>query len=54
MASSPPRAHPGVPATSLWPAFVLGLNVWYIQRQLNLVDEAFPGAAPGTPVMLPA
>lgn len=34
--------------------FVFGLNVWYMQRQLNLVVEAFPGATPGTAVSLTA
>ncbi|MFG2432754.1 DUF4234 domain-containing protein [Streptomyces sp. NPDC048590] len=42
------------PAASMWLTFVFGLNVWYMQRQLNLVVEAFPGAAPGTPVTLSA
>ncbi|MEV3932911.1 MULTISPECIES: DUF4234 domain-containing protein [unclassified Streptomyces] len=42
------------PATSMWLMFVFGLNVWYMQRQLNLVVDAYPGAAPGTPVTLAA
>ncbi|MFD6277159.1 DUF4234 domain-containing protein [Streptomyces sp. NPDC060209] len=42
------------PATSMWLMFVLGLNVWYMQRQLNLVVEAYPEAAPGTAVSLAA
>ncbi|MFC9946769.1 DUF4234 domain-containing protein [Streptomyces pratensis] len=40
------------PATSMWLMFVFGLNVWYMQRQLNLVVDAYPGAAPGTQVTL--
>ncbi|MFC8227711.1 DUF4234 domain-containing protein [Streptomyces sp. NPDC057287] len=42
------------PAASMWLAFVFGLNTWYMQRQLNLVVEAYPGAAPGTEVSLAA
>ncbi|MFI2784094.1 DUF4234 domain-containing protein [Streptomyces sp. ALB3] len=40
------------PAASMWLMFVFGLNVWYMQRQLNLVVDAYPGAAPGTQVSL--
>ncbi len=42
------------PAVCTWLALVFGLNLWYIQRQLNLVVEAYPGAAPGTEVPLAA
>ncbi|HWU05800.1 MAG TPA: DUF4234 domain-containing protein [Streptomyces sp.] len=42
------------PAASMWLMFVFGLNVWYMQRQLNLVVEAYPGATPGTAVSLAA
>ncbi|MGW3263163.1 DUF4234 domain-containing protein [Streptomyces sp. NPDC001056] len=42
------------PAVSMWLAFVFGLNIWYMQRQLNLVVDAYPGAAPGTEVQLAA
>ncbi|MFE4211940.1 DUF4234 domain-containing protein [Streptomyces sp. NPDC056844] len=42
------------PATSMWLMFVFGLNVWYMQRQLNLIVDAYPGAAPGTGVSLAA
>lgn len=41
-------------AASTWLTFVFGLNVWYMQRQLNLVVDAYPGAAPGTEVQLAA
>ncbi|MEV5090420.1 hypothetical protein ACWEQ5_21125 [Streptomyces griseoincarnatus] len=30
------------PAASTWLAF--GVNVWYMQRELNRVTEAYPGA----------
>jgi hypothetical protein len=36
----------------LW--FVFGLNVFYIQRQLNLVVDEYPDARPGQLVLLPA
>ncbi|MFS4104864.1 DUF4234 domain-containing protein [Streptomyces sp. NPDC004684] len=42
------------PAASTWLAFVFGLNIWYMQRQLNLVADAYPSAAPGTEVLLAA
>ena len=42
------------PAASTWLAFVFGLNVWYMQRELNRVVEAHPGATPGTQVPLAA
>ncbi len=42
------------PAASTWLAFVFGLNIWYIQRQLNLVVDAYPAATPGTEVPLAA
>ncbi|MFE9822465.1 DUF4234 domain-containing protein [Streptomyces sp. NPDC005791] len=42
------------PATSMWLMFVFGLNVWYMQRQLNLVTDAYPDVAPGTGVSLAA
>ncbi|WPP30629.1 DUF4234 domain-containing protein [Streptomyces sp. CL7] len=42
------------PAASTWLAFAFGLNVWYIQRELNRVVEAHPGATPGTQVPLAA
>ncbi|MFD3607711.1 DUF4234 domain-containing protein [Streptomyces atroolivaceus] len=42
------------PATSMWLMFVFGLNVWYMQRQLNLVVDAYPDVAPGAPVALAA
>ncbi|MFJ8882130.1 DUF4234 domain-containing protein [Streptomyces sp. NPDC102402] len=42
------------PAASMWLAFVFGLNTWYMQRQLNLVVEAYPGVEPGTEVSLAA
>lgn len=42
------------PATSMWLMLVFGLNTWYMQRQLNLVIDAFPGAAPGAQVSLAA
>ncbi|MFF7157955.1 DUF4234 domain-containing protein [Streptomyces sp. NPDC008139] len=48
----------GIPVTCspvismlLW--FVFGLNVFYIQRQLNLIVDAYPGAQPGQTVALP-
>ena len=37
----------------LW--FVFGLNTWYMQKQLNLIVEAYPPiTAPGDRVPLPA
>jgi hypothetical protein len=49
----------GIPATCspvvsmlLW--FVFGLNIFYIQRQLNLIVDEYPGAQPGQLVPLPA
>ncbi|MFR0353197.1 DUF4234 domain-containing protein [Streptomyces sediminimaris] len=41
-------------AASTWLAFVFGLNIWYMQRQLNLIVDVYPGAAPGTEVPLAA
>ncbi|MFJ8754458.1 DUF4234 domain-containing protein [Streptomyces sp. NPDC102441] len=41
------------PATSMWLMFVFGLNVWYMQRQLNLIVGAYPGVVPGAGVSLP-
>ncbi len=32
----------------------LGLNTWYMQRELNRVVDAYPGVAPGTQVALVA
>ncbi|MEU6465216.1 DUF4234 domain-containing protein [Streptomyces sp. NPDC046976] len=42
------------PAASMWLTFVFGLNVWYMQRQLNLVTAAYPGVEPGSVVLLAA
>jgi hypothetical protein len=42
------------PAVSTWLSFVFGLNIWYMQRQLNLVVAAYPNVAPGTEVPLAA
>lgn len=47
----------GLPETcsagaSAWLMLVFGLNIWYMQRQLNLVVDAYPGAAPGAVVPL--
>ena len=42
------------PATSMWLMFVFGLNVWYMQRQLNLIADAYPDVAPGAGVSLAA
>ncbi|WP_250923663.1 DUF4234 domain-containing protein [Streptomyces albipurpureus] len=42
------------PAASSFMAFLFGLNIWYMQRQLNLVIDAYPGATPGTEVALVA
>ncbi|MDX3184313.1 DUF4234 domain-containing protein [Streptomyces sp. NPDC049952] len=42
------------PATSMWLVFVFGLNTWYMQRQLNLVTDAYPGVTEGTQVPLAA
>ncbi|MEY9965863.1 hypothetical protein ABIA33_003913 [Streptacidiphilus sp. MAP12-16] len=49
----------GLPVTcsagaSCWLVFVFGLNTWYMQRQLNLVVEAYPGAQPAAEVRLTA
>ncbi len=40
------------PAASTWPAFAFGINVWYMQRELNRVTQAYPGATPGAQVPL--
>ncbi|MBC3840517.1 DUF4234 domain-containing protein [Streptacidiphilus sp. 4-A2] len=40
------------PAASCWLALVFGLNVWYLQKELNLITDAYPGMAPNTPVAL--
>ncbi|MFZ4246108.1 hypothetical protein ACOZDF_12385 [Streptomyces griseoincarnatus] len=42
------------PAASTRPAFAFGVNVWYMQRELNRVTEAYPGATPGAQVPLAA
>jgi hypothetical protein len=42
------------PGASAFLLFVFGLNTWYMQRQLNLVIDAYPGAEPGTEVPLAA
>jgi hypothetical protein len=42
------------PAASCWLALVFGLNVWYIQKELNLVVDAYQGTAEGTSVTLAA
>ncbi|MGW6460028.1 DUF4234 domain-containing protein [Streptomyces sp. NPDC055078] len=42
------------PASSAFLVFVFGLNIWYMQRQLNLVVDAYPGTTPGTEVSLAA
>ncbi|MFD7729868.1 DUF4234 domain-containing protein [Kitasatospora phosalacinea] len=42
------------PVASMLLYFLFGLNVWYMQKQLNLVVEAYPDAAPGDDVPLPA
>lgn len=34
--------------------FVFGLNVWYMQKQLNLIVDAYPGVELGAPVRLAA
>lgn len=34
--------------------FVFGLNVWYMQKQLNLIVDAYPDTEPGAEVRLPA
>jgi hypothetical protein len=49
----------GIPATCnplacMLLYFVFGLNTWYMQKQLNLIVEAYPGTAPGVVVPLPA
>ncbi|PBC79045.1 uncharacterized protein DUF4234 [Streptomyces sp. TLI_235] len=49
----------GIPVTcsaiaSMLLYFVFGLNIWYMQKQLNLIVDAYPGAEPGTEVRLPA
>ncbi|AEW95906.1 DUF4234 domain-containing protein [Streptantibioticus cattleyicolor] len=42
------------PAACWLLAFVFGLNTWYMQSQLNLAVDAYPGVAPGTGVALAA
>ena len=42
------------PATSTFLVFVFGLNVWYMQRELNLVVDAYQGVEPGTEIALAA
>ncbi|MFE5853294.1 DUF4234 domain-containing protein [Streptomyces sp. NPDC056500] len=42
------------PAACAFLLFALGLNTLYIQRQLNLVIDAYPDAAPGAGVALAA
>jgi hypothetical protein len=42
------------PIASMLLYFVFGLNTWYMQKQLNLVVEAYPGATRGVEVPLPA
>ncbi|MGA5123549.1 DUF4234 domain-containing protein [Streptomyces pseudogriseolus] len=45
------------PAAGTWLAFVFGLNVWYMQRELNRVVEAHPDAVGGGvsgPGMMPS
>lgn len=42
------------PVISMLLMFVFGLNVFYIQRQLNLIVDEYPGARPGQTVALPA
>lgn len=42
------------PAASTFLVFVFGLNIWYMQRQLNLVVDAYPGTDPGAEVTLAA
>lgn len=49
----------GVPVTcspiaSMLLYFVFGLNTWYMQKQLNLIVEAYPGVPQGAAVVLPA
>lgn len=42
------------PIVSMLLYFVFGLNTWYMQKQLNLIVEAYPGATHGAVVPLPA
>ena len=39
-------------ALSCWLTLIFGFNIWYMQRQLNLVIAAYPQAQPGTSVPL--
>lgn len=41
-------------AVSCWLSLLFGLNIWYMQRQLNLVVAAYPGSEPGSAVRLAA
>lgn len=42
------------PVVSMLLWFVFGLNIFYLQRQLNLIVDEYPGARPGEEVPLPA
>ncbi|MEU5401087.1 DUF4234 domain-containing protein [Streptomyces sp. NPDC005963] len=42
------------PTTATLLFFAFGLSTWYMQSQLNLVNDAYPGTAPGTEVALVA
>ena len=42
------------PIASMLLYFVFGLNTWYMQKQLNLIVEAYPDATHGDEVPLPA
>ncbi len=42
------------PGTGCLLFIALGLNTWYLQRELNLVATAYPGVTPGTEVALVA
>ena len=42
------------PAVSCWLSLLFGLNIWYMQRQLNLIVAAYPGAEPASEVPLNA
>ena len=42
------------PAACWLLTFVFGLNIWYMQKQLNLVADAYQGVQPGTEVKLAA
>ena len=49
----------GLPVTcsagaSCWLALLFGLNIWYMQRQLNLVVQVYPDTQPGSTVPLAA